>query len=73
MTPRVETQVLLTVGDQAELITPEHTAENPLRMPMATIAQEAGLPENELPGRRFTAIRDGQSYRDFKLVDDPRI
>lgn len=64
--------VLITIGDQAELVTPSHSADNPLRVPAAVIARDAGLPVNELPGRRFTAVRDGDTYRDFRLVHDPR-
>lgn len=69
---RVDVTVLITVGDEARLVTPEHNARAPLRMPAATIAQDAGLPENELPGRHFTAVQDGDQLRDFRLVDDPR-
>jgi hypothetical protein len=64
--------VLLTIGDDAELITPKHDAAHPLRVPAAVIANDADVPVNELPGRKFTAIRDGDSYRDFCLADDPR-
>lgn len=70
---RVEVRVMLLFGDQAELITPGHGAGDPLRMPAADIARDAGLPVGELPGRRFTAIRAGDGYRDFRLVDDPRL
>lgn len=67
-------QVLLLFGDQAELITPDHDAGAPLRMSAATIAADADLPVNELPGRRFSAVPDGTgSYRDFRLLDDPRV
>jgi hypothetical protein len=70
---RVPVRVLLTVGDQAELVTPDHTPQAPLRVPSAVIAQDAGLPANELPGREFTAVRDGNALRDFQLVNDPRL
>jgi hypothetical protein len=69
---RVDVQVLITVGDEARVVTPEHDARAPLRMPATTIARDTGLPENELPGRRFTAVQDGDQLRDFRLVDDPR-
>lgn len=69
---RVPVKVLLTVGNDAELTTPDHTPSNPLRVPARTIADDAGLPVNELPGREFTAVQDGQGLRDFRLVDDPR-
>jgi hypothetical protein len=70
---RVDVYVSITVGDEAVLVTPQHPANAPLRMPAATIARSAGLPENELPGRRFTAMQAGDELRDFRLVDDPRI
>ncbi|WP_344952799.1 hypothetical protein [Sphaerisporangium flaviroseum] len=47
--------VLLTVGDSAQLVTALHPASAPLGVPAARIAEQAGLPENELPGRRFTS------------------
>jgi hypothetical protein len=68
-----EVQVLLTVGDQAELITAWHPASAPLRVPAARIAEQAGLPANELPGRRFMVQRLTSTTADgFTLVDDPR-
>jgi hypothetical protein len=70
---RVTVKVLLTVGDEAELITPDHDARSPLRVPAAVIARDADLPENELPGREFTAVRDGDDLHDFRLLRDPRI
>ena len=70
---RVTVRVMLTVGDDAELITPEHDARNPLRVPAAVIAADAGLPANELPGRRFSAERAGDGFRAFELLDDPRL
>jgi hypothetical protein len=42
-------------------------------MPAADIARDADLPANELPGREFYAVPDGDGYRDFRLVDDPRL
>jgi hypothetical protein len=73
-TTRETVKVMLTVGDQAELITPSHDATDPLRVPAAVIADDADLSVNELPGRSFTAVRDGDAdtYRDFVLLDDPR-
>jgi len=70
---RVTVRVMLLFGDQAELITPEHDHTAPLRVPAAVIADDADLPANELPGRRFTATRTADGYRDFQLVDDPRL
>ncbi|MFC4015637.1 hypothetical protein ACFOY2_51095 [Nonomuraea purpurea] len=69
-----EVQVLLTVGDQAELVTPRHRASAPLRVPAARIAEQADIPANELPGRRFTVERLTASDADgFALVNDPRV
>jgi hypothetical protein len=71
---RETVQVMLLFGDEAELLTPDHDHSNPLRMPAAVIANDADIPANELPGRRFTAVPDGAGgYRDFRLVDDPRL
>ncbi|MDP4510346.1 sigma-70 RNA polymerase sigma factor region 4 domain-containing protein [Nonomuraea turcica] len=68
-----EVQVLLTIGDQAELVTSQHPASAPLRIPAARIAEQAGLPANELPGRRFTVDRLTSTDADgFALVHDPR-
>lgn len=72
-TDRIQVRVMLTFGDTAELITPDHDAGDPLRVPAAEIAQDAGLPVGELPGRRFTAARAGDGLADFRLVDDPRL
>ncbi|WP_433330010.1 hypothetical protein [Spirillospora sp. CA-294931] len=70
---RVSVKVLLLFGDQAELVTPEHPANAPLRVPAIQIARDADLPVNELPGRRFTAVRQDDGGLDrFELVDDPR-
>lgn len=69
-----EVQVLLTVGDQAHLITPKHAASAPLRVSAVRIAEQAGLPANELPGRRFTVERLTATDADgFTLVNDPRL
>ncbi|TMR87888.1 hypothetical protein [Nonomuraea basaltis] len=69
-----EVRVLLTVGDQAELVTARHPASAPLRVPAARIAEQAGLPVNELPGRRFTVHRLTATDADgFILLDDPRV
>ncbi|TDD37871.1 hypothetical protein E1287_07390 [Actinomadura sp. KC06] len=69
---RIVVQVLLTVGGIAEVVTPEHDYRNPLRVPAADIARDAGLPANELPGRKFYAARSGDGLRGFQLIDDPR-
>ncbi|WP_067171161.1 hypothetical protein [Microtetraspora niveoalba] len=65
--------VLLTVGDQAELVTDLHPKSAPLRVPAARIAEQAGLPANELPGRRFTVTRlTEDDANGFTLLNDPR-
>ncbi|HEX4814887.1 MAG TPA: hypothetical protein VFV66_19270 [Nonomuraea sp.] len=69
-----EVEVLLTVGDQAELVTARHPASAPLRVPAARIAEQAELPANELPGRRFTVEHLTAADADgFRLVNDPRL
>lgn len=70
---RVTVRVLLNIGDIAELVTPDHDYRDPVRVPAADIARDAGLPTNELPGRRFTAVPDGVGFRGYRLVDDPRL
>lgn len=70
---RVRVTALLNVGDETELVTPDHDHRSPLRVPASRIADDAGLPAGEIPGRRFTAVRDGDTFRDFRLVDDPRL
>lgn len=70
-----EVRVTITVGDVAHLATPLHTTpDSRLRIPAARIAQQAGLPVNELPGRRFTVECLTQEDADgFILLDDPRL
>ncbi len=69
-----EVLVLLTVGDWAEVVTARHPASAPLRLPAVRIAEQAGLPCNELPGRRFTVERLTEADADgFRLVHDPRL
>ncbi|MEZ0072267.1 hypothetical protein [Planotetraspora sp. GP83] len=71
--PHGQARVLLTFGDQAELVTALYTADAPLRVPAARIAEQAGLPVNELPGRRFTVASLTRDDADgFTLLDDPR-
>lgn len=68
-----EVRVLLTVGDRAELISAKHSPSAPLQVPAARIAEQAGLPANELPGRRFRVDRLSDTDADgFTLLDDPR-
>lgn len=69
-----EALVLLTVGDTAHLVTTIHPSTATLQVPAARIAEQAGLPANELPGRRFRVTRLGANDADgFTLLDDPRL
>ncbi|GAA2087802.1 hypothetical protein [Actinomadura alba] len=67
---RVPITVLLTVGDQAELVTPMRGPKEPLRVPAAEIADDVGLPIDELPGRKLTAVLEGERLRDFRLAEE---
>lgn len=53
-------RVLLTVGDQAEVVADVPAAERaePVRYPAAEIAAAAGIPVETLPGRRLFADVD---------------
>jgi hypothetical protein len=73
MAERVQVQVQLVSGDYAELVTPWHSAQAPLRVPASTIARDADLPVHELPGRWFTALGSHDALRGFRLVHDPRL
>ncbi|WP_220040299.1 hypothetical protein [Nonomuraea aridisoli] len=71
--PDNEVRVILTVGDQAELVTSRHPASAPLRVPVARIAEQAGLAAEDLPGRRFTVERLTAADADgFVLAENPR-
>jgi hypothetical protein len=52
----VPVTVLLTFGDQAELLTPTRTSDNPLRVPAADITADTGIPLEKLAGKRLTAV-----------------
>jgi hypothetical protein len=61
MSERVNVQVLLLVGDQAEIVAdvpPEERAE-PERYPAAEVAEAVGLEVDELPGKRLSAAIGG--------------
>ncbi|MFC6080956.1 hypothetical protein [Sphaerisporangium aureirubrum] len=71
--PPGQALVLLTVGDDAHLVTASHPRNAPLVVPAARIAEQAGLPANELPGKWFTVERLDQDDADgFQLLHDPR-
>lgn len=70
---RVPVRVLITIGDQAELITPTRTADNPLRVPAAAISADTGIPIERLAGKKLTAIvaenpQDGMTARAYQLA-----
>lgn len=73
---RIGVRVLLVAGETAELVTPEHDRHAPLWVPAADIASDVGMPANDLPGRRLTALVNrgphGLRLSDFALVDAPR-
>ncbi len=74
MTGSTIVRVLLTIGDVAELATPNHPANAPLKVPAERIATQANLPIGELPGRRFTVTTLTQEDADgFQLLNDPRL
>ncbi|MGW4733870.1 hypothetical protein ACWEQC_32690 [Streptomyces shenzhenensis] len=56
-TERVAVRVLLTVGDQAEIVADVPPAERaaPERYPISDIAAATGIPARELSGKRLTA------------------
>lgn len=71
---RVNVLVLLTVGDEACVVPSDQVDADPLRVPASEIVRDAGLPANELPGRRFTAIQDADGRLwNFRLVEDRRL
>lgn len=56
-TERVTVEVLLLLGDQAEVVAdvpPEERGE-PARYPAAELAEAVGVPVDQLPGKRLTA------------------
>ncbi|GAA5076608.1 hypothetical protein HNP84_007340 [Thermocatellispora tengchongensis] len=72
--PNSVVRVLLLVGEWAELRTALHPAAAPLRVPAARIAEQAGLPANELPGREFSVrILTERDADGFTLLNDPRL
>lgn len=58
---RVDVTVLLTIGDDAEITTPGHNANDPIRVPAATIAAQTGIDAKQLPGKKLTALVDEQA------------
>ncbi len=72
--PEGEAVVLLIVGDTAEIISARHPATLPLQVPAARIAEQAGIPAKETPGRRFAVATLTETDADgFALLNDPRL
>ncbi|MFI8531082.1 hypothetical protein ACIGMX_12615 [Streptomyces aquilus] len=58
-TDRVSVTVLLTIGDQAEIVAtdvPAAERAEPERYPLAEISEATGVPAARLPGTRLTAV-----------------
>jgi hypothetical protein len=65
-TQRVPVRVLLLVGDQAELTTPERDHRDPERVPAERITRDTGIPAAELPGAALTAVVEGGELARFE-------
>ncbi|MVU78216.1 hypothetical protein GPX89_13295 [Nocardia sp. ET3-3] len=70
---RAQLRVFLSVGDQAQAVTPWHSHKNPMLLSVAEIARDCDLPEIEVVGREYTAAGDENGLREFQLVHDPRL
>ncbi|WP_063775730.1 SpoIIE family protein phosphatase [Streptomyces odonnellii] len=53
---RVDVRVLLLVGSEAEIVADAEDADTPERYPAQEIADAVGVPVEELPGVRLTAV-----------------
>lgn len=74
----VEIDVLIVVGKEPpEAHVAVRGTNSSLVVPAGRIADDAGIPVNELPGRRFRAVmtmgEDSTDLADFALVNDPRV
>lgn len=65
---RVEARVQLLYGSLAEVVTPYHPSDDPIRVPAAELAEQLGVALAELAGKRFTAAIDGDHVRDARLT-----
>ena len=68
---RVPVTVVITVGEDAEVVTPTRGPKDPIRVRAADISRDTGVPVGELSGYRLTAVLEGQTLRDFRLVEAP--
>lgn len=65
---RVEARVQLLYGSLAEVVTPYHPSDDPLRVPAAELALQLGVTLAQLAGKRFTAKIEGDHVRDARLT-----
>ncbi|WP_026220439.1 hypothetical protein [Wenjunlia vitaminophila] len=62
---RMPVKVLLVVGDQAELTTPERDHTDPERWPAEQVSADTGYAVADLPGKELVAVigEDGEVVR----------
>lgn len=69
MSERVTVKILLVVGDQAEVVADASDASDPVRYPVAEIAEAVGLQRGQLPGKRLTAkVGPGDRLSGWRLA-----
>jgi hypothetical protein len=51
-------KVLLLIGDEAELTTPDRDWREPERVPAAKVSAATGIPVAQLPGKSLFALVD---------------
>lgn len=66
---RTAVQVLLTMGNRAELVTPLHPATAPLDVPVERIVTDTDVPAEELPGMWLSvALLGGADAQGFRAL-----
>ncbi|MFE9906430.1 hypothetical protein [Streptomyces achromogenes] len=62
---RLKARVLLLVGDQAEITTPDRDHRDPERVPVERLVRETGIAREKLPGVELVAVvgADGRLER----------
>ncbi|GAA3077974.1 hypothetical protein [Streptosporangium carneum] len=78
---RIVATVLLVTDGIGEQLDMAHVAIGGTNastlVPASRIAEDTGVPVNELPGRKFGALwtigEDDEELSDFRLLNDPRI
>lgn len=69
MSERVKVKILLVVGDQAEVVADAADTSDPVRYPVAEIAEAVGLRRGQLPGKRLTAeVGPGDRLSGWRLA-----